>query len=152
MISSTKWLVPGTRHNFHTTTTSSVIAERLSARQLIVQRRHIVSVYIYIYIYIYYISVTPKFPSHGSHCIQNGCGFQQETTIDKAKSAATSRENWWGRRETVRAADRKRLGRQDEVDVRRSQRLAITRGYVLKLPNCIKASREASLHGQPRMH
>ena len=43
------------------------IAERLSARQLIVQRSHIASVYIYIYIYIYiciyiymyiYISVT----------------------------------------------------------------------------------------------
>ena len=56
------------------------------------------------------------------------------------------------RRETARAADRKRLGRQNEVNVRRSQRLAITRGYVLKLPNCIKASREASLRGQPRMH
>ena len=28
------------------------------------------------------------------------------------------------RRETARAADRKRLGRQNEVDVRRSQRLA----------------------------
>ena len=54
------------------------------------------------------------------------------------------------RRETARAADRKRLGRQNEVDVR--QRLAITHGYVLKLPNCIKASREASLRGQPRMH
>ena len=38
------------------------------------------------------------------------------------------------RRETARAADRKTLGRQNEVDVRRSQRLAITRaGYVLKL-------------------
>ena len=57
------------------------------------------------------------------------------------------------RRETARAADRKRLGRQNEVDVRCLQRLAITRaGYVLKLPNCIKASREASLHGQPHMH
>ena len=58
------------------------------------------------------------------------------------------------RRETARAADRKRLGRQNEVNVRvhRSQRLAITCGYVLKLPNCIKASREASLRGQPRMH
>ena len=56
------------------------------------------------------------------------------------------------RRETARAADRKRLGRQNEVDIRHSQRLAITRGYVLKLPNCIKASRESSLHGQPRMH
>ena len=56
------------------------------------------------------------------------------------------------RRETARAADRKRLGRQNEVDVRHSQRLAITRGYVLQLPNCIKASREASLRGQPRMH
>ena len=30
----------------------SVIAERLSARQLIVQRSHIASVYIYVYIYI----------------------------------------------------------------------------------------------------
>ena len=30
--------------------------------------------------------------------------------------------------------------------------LAITHGYVLQLPNCIKASREASLRGQPRMH
>ena len=51
------------------------------------------------------------------------------------------------RRETARAADHKRLGRQNEVNVRvhRSQRLAITRGYVLKLPNCIKASHEASL-------
>ena len=56
------------------------------------------------------------------------------------------------RRETARAADRKRLGRQNEVDVCRSQRLAITRGYVLKLPNCIKASHEASLRDQPRMH
>ena len=56
------------------------------------------------------------------------------------------------RRETARAADRKRLGRHIEVDVRRSQRLAIARGYVLQLPNCIKASREASLRGQPRMH
>ena len=56
------------------------------------------------------------------------------------------------RRETTRAADHKRLGRQIEVDVRRSQRLAIAHGYVLQLPNCIKASREASLYGQPRMH
>ena len=56
------------------------------------------------------------------------------------------------RRETARAADRKRLGRQNEVDVRRSQRFAITRGYVLKLPNCIKASREASLRGQPNLY
>ena len=60
------------------------------------------------------------------------------------------------RRETGRAADRKRLGRQNEVGVRRSQRLVITHGearsYVLKLPNCIKASREASLRGQQRMH
>ena len=56
------------------------------------------------------------------------------------------------RRETARVADRKRLGRQNEVDVRCSQRLAITCGYVLQLPNCIKASREASLCGQPRMH
>ena len=30
--------------------------------------------------------------------------------------------------------------------------LAITHGYVLQLPNCIKVSREASLRGQPRMH
>ena len=30
-----------------------IIAERLSARQLIVQRSHIASVYIYIYMYIY---------------------------------------------------------------------------------------------------
>ena len=38
------------------------------------------------------------------------------------------------RRETARVADRKILGRQNEVDVRRSQRLAITHaGYVLKL-------------------
>ena len=58
------------------------------------------------------------------------------------------------RRETARAANRKRLGGQNEVDVRCShvQRLAITCGYVLKLPYCIKASREASLRGQPRMH
>ena len=42
------------------------------------------------------------------------------------------------RRETARVVDRKRLGRQNEVDVRRSQRLASygTRGYVLQLPNC----------------
>ena len=48
------------------------------------------------------------------------------------------------RRENARAADHKRLGRQIEVDVRSS--------HVLQLPNCIKASREASLCGQPRMH
>ena len=47
---------------------------------------------------------------------------------------------------------RKRLGRQNEVDVRHSQGLAIARDYVLQLPNYIKASREASLQGQPRMH
>ena len=41
------------------------------------------------------------------------------------------------RRETVRVADRKRkrLGRQNEVDVRHSQGLAIARDYVLQLPN-----------------
>ena len=57
------------------------------------------------------------------------------------------------RRETVRAADRKRkrLGRQNEVDVHRSQRLTIAHDYVLLLPNYIKASREASLRGQPRI-
>ena len=43
------------------------------------------------------------------------------------------------RKETARAADRKRLGRQNEVNVRRSQRLAITRGYVLKLPSKLPA-------------
>ena len=30
--------------------------------------------------------------------------------------------------------------------------LAITRVYVLQLPNCIKASREATLRGEPCMH
>ena len=56
------------------------------------------------------------------------------------------------RRETTRAADCKRLGRQIEVDVRRSQRLTIARGYVLQLPNIIKAFCEASLRGQPRTY
>ena len=40
------------------------------------------------------------------------------------------------KRETARAADHKRLGRQNEVDVRRSQRLAITPhapGYILEV-------------------
>ena len=51
------------------------------------------------------------------------------------------------RRETVRAADRKRkrLGRQNEIDVRRSQILTIVRDYVLQLPNCIIASRVVSI-------
>ena len=42
--------------------------------------------------------------------------------------------------------------KQNEVDVRHSQRHATTRDYVLQLPNYIRASCEASLRGQPRIH
>ena len=57
------------------------------------------------------------------------------------------------RRETARAADRKRLCRQNEVDVRRSQRLASYHSWLCSATaNCIKASREAPLRGQPCMH
>ena len=57
------------------------------------------------------------------------------------------------RREAVRAADCKRkiLSRQNEVDVRRSQRLAITRDYVLQLPKLIIPKLPAQ-RDQPRMH
>ena len=42
-----------------------IVAERLSARQLIVQRSHITSVYIYMYIYIcIIIHILYNYPSH----------------------------------------------------------------------------------------
>ena len=49
------------------------------------------------------------------------------------------------RSETAKAADHKRLGRQNEVDVR-------SLSLVVMFCNCQIASREASLRGQPRMH
>ena len=74
---------------------------------------------------------------------------EYESVSDRRRHRGRTDE---ARRETVRAADHKRFGRQNEVDVRRSQRLTITRDYVLQLPNYIKASRKASLRGQPHMH
>ena len=58
------------------------------------------------------------------------------------------------RRETARVADcaRDLAGRMKLTFAVHRDSLAITHGYGLQLPNCIKASREASLCGQPRMH